>query len=71
MRNVHREHAVVTCLIAVTVMTKNSGKPLVTGLVGVSTITYRKTGKIQSAVLLGASSHLTNISQNNILKSNR
>lgn len=29
----------LTCLIAVTVMTKNKGRPLVTGLVGVSTIT--------------------------------
>lgn len=28
--------------MAVTVMTKNRGKPLVTGLVGVSTITYKK-----------------------------
>lgn len=32
---------VFTCLIAVTVMTKKSGRPLVTGLVGVSTITCR------------------------------
>lgn len=31
-----------TCLIAVTVMTKKSGRPLVTGLVGVSTITCRE-----------------------------
>lgn len=31
-----------TCLMAVTVMTKNRGKPLVTGLVGVSTITFKK-----------------------------
>lgn len=30
----------LTCLIAVTVITKNKGRPLVTGLVGVSTITY-------------------------------
>lgn len=29
----------LTCLIAVTVITKNKGRPLVTGLVGVSTIT--------------------------------
>lgn len=32
---------VLTCLMAVTVITKNKGKPLVTGLVGVSTITCR------------------------------
>lgn len=32
----------LTCFIAVTVMTKNKGRPLVTGLVGVSTITYAK-----------------------------
>lgn len=31
----------LTCLIAVTVITKNKGRPLVTGLVGVSTITYQ------------------------------
>lgn len=31
---------VLTCLMAVTVMTKNKGRPLVTGLVGVSTITW-------------------------------
>lgn len=30
-----------TCLMAVTVMTKNSGSPLVTGLVGVSMINWR------------------------------
>ena len=29
----------LTCLMAVTVITKNKGRPLVTGLVGVSTIT--------------------------------
>lgn len=28
-----------TCLMAVTVITKKSGSPLVTGLVGVSTVT--------------------------------
>lgn len=32
----------LTCLMAVTVMTKNNGRPLVTGLVGVSTITCRR-----------------------------
>lgn len=32
--------ALLTCLMAVTVMTKNKGRPLVTGLVGVSTITW-------------------------------
>lgn len=31
-----------TCLMAVTVITKKSGRPLVTGLVGVSTITCRQ-----------------------------
>lgn len=34
------EGALLTCLMAVTVMTKNKGRPLVTGLVGVSTITW-------------------------------
>lgn len=30
---------IFTCLMAVTVITKKSGSPLVTGLVGVSTVT--------------------------------
>ena len=33
------EKVLITCLMAVTVITKNNGRPLVTGLVGVSTIT--------------------------------
>lgn len=39
----HKQNIIqLTCLMAVTVMTKNKGKPLVTGLVGVSTITFKK-----------------------------
>lgn len=32
---------ILTCFIAVTVMTKKSGSPLVTGLVGVSIINWK------------------------------
>lgn len=42
-RQGHKQNIIqLTCLMAVTVMTKNKGKPLVTGLVGVSTITFKK-----------------------------
>jgi len=42
-RQGHKQNIIqLTCLMAVTVMTKNRGKPLVTGLVGVSTITFKK-----------------------------
>ena len=46
--------AELTCLMAVTVMTKNSGRPLVTGLVGVSIISCRKqrVGESASEALL-------------------
>ena len=38
----------LTCLMAVTVMTKNSGRPLVTGLVGVSIISCKEERVVES-----------------------
>lgn len=40
----------LTCLMAVTVITKNRGRPLVTGLVGVSTITYLGRGRQKTVI---------------------
>lgn len=37
-----RKVTFLTCLMAVTVMTKKRGRPLVIGLVGVSMISYRE-----------------------------
>lgn len=47
----------LTCLIAVTVITKNKGRPLVTGLVGVSTITYW--GNERNVMLTHNNKHMT------------
>lgn len=42
----------LTCLIAVTVMTNKSGSPLVTGLVGVSIINCNKKNKYFLVIFL-------------------
>lgn len=55
------EGALLTCLMAVTVMTKNKGRPLVTGLVGVSTITWWE--KEAHAVLGHNTAHMKAASQ--------